>query len=66
LLLDIPAVVRHQVIKAGVLDIHYHTLNRCTYAEKDTFHSYRRHCLEGKTSAFGRQVSLIRRLPTLS
>lgn len=62
LLLDIPAIVRHQVIKAGVLDIHYHTLNRCTYAERDTFHSYRRHCLEGKSSAFGRQVSLIRRL----
>lgn len=62
LLLDIPAIVRHQVIKAGVLDIHFHTLNRCTFAEKDTFHSYRRHCVEGMTGAYGRQVSLIRRV----
>lgn len=61
-LLDIPAIVRHQAIHAGVLDIHVHSINRCTYAEPASFHSHRRNTHTGATVP-GRQLSLIRRLP---
>jgi YfiH family protein len=56
-LMDMTGLVRAQAIKHGLLDIHIHTLPRCTFAEADTFHSYRR----DKTNA-GRQLSLIQRI----
>lgn len=62
--LDIPALVRHQVIKAGVLDIHFHDINRCTYTDEASFHSYRRSTHQGLAKAPGQQLSLIRRLST--
>lgn len=59
--LDIPALVRHQAISSGVLDIHFHDIGRCTYASPETFHSHRRNTHQGVPTA-GRQLSFIRRL----
>lgn len=62
LMLDIAGIVRHQTLKAGVLDIHFHDIRRCTYADAATFHSHRRSTHEGNPAACGRQLSLVKRL----
>lgn len=56
-LMDFPGLIRAQALAAGILDIHFHGLNRCTFDEGTTFHSYRRDKQEA-----GRQISLIRKL----
>lgn len=56
-LMDLGGIIRAQARQAGILDIHTHTLNHCTYAEPETFHSYRR---DKATS--GRQLSFIQLL----
>lgn len=61
-LMDFPALVRAQAISNGILDIHFHTVGRCTYAEDTVFNSYRRH-KQGKDSAYAVQLSLIQKLP---
>lgn len=58
-LMDLPGIIRGQALKAGVLDIHVHTLNRCTFAEPDNFHSYRRAKQQGENPSAGRQLSFI-------
>lgn len=55
-LMDLGGIIRAQALQAGLLDIHIHSLNRCTFAESENFHSYRR----DKANA-GRQISFIRR-----
>lgn len=61
-MMDFPALVRAQALKNGILDIHFHTVGRCTYAEQNTFNSYRRH-RQGKDSSYAVQLSLIQKLP---
>ncbi|PZP38561.1 MAG: peptidoglycan editing factor PgeF [Pseudomonas fluorescens] len=56
--MDLKGIIRAQAIQSGVLDIHIHSLNNCTFAEKETFHSYRRDKADS-----GRQLSFIRLLP---
>lgn len=54
--MDMAGIIRAQALACGVLDIHFYHLARCTFGEKETFHSYRR----DKGDA-GRQLSLVRR-----
>lgn len=61
-LMDFPALVRAQALHAGILDIHFHTTGRCTYAENATFNSYRRH-KQGKDTSYAVQLSLIQKTP---
>lgn len=56
-LMDFPGLIRAQAIASGILDIHFHTVGRCTFAEGDTFNSYRR-----EKSSSRRQLSLIQRV----
>lgn len=56
--MDLKGIIRAQALQAGILDIHMHTLPNCTYAEEQTFHSYRR----DKANS-GRQLSFIQLLP---
>ena len=55
-LMDLSGIIRAQAMQEGLLDIHVHTLNRCTFDEAETFHSYRRNGADA-----GRQLSFIRR-----
>jgi copper oxidase (laccase) domain-containing protein len=57
MLMDFPALIRAQALGHGILDIHFHTVGRCTFAENDIFNSYRR----DKHQA-GRQLSLIQKI----
>lgn len=63
-LMDFPALVRAQAIAAGILDIHFHTTGHCTYAEGESFNSYRRH-KQGKDTSYAVQLSLIQKLSSL-
>ncbi len=61
-MMDLAGILRAQAHEAGMLDIHLHSLARCTYAEAATFNSYRRF-QQGKDAHYATQVSLIRRQP---
>lgn len=62
-MLDLTGIALQQAKEAGVLDIHCTSMNRCTYAEADTFVSHRRytHGSEDERYKNARQVSLIQR-----
>jgi YfiH family protein len=54
-MMDLKGIIRAQAMESGMLDFHIHNVPNCTYAESDTFHSYRRDAANS-----GRQLSFIK------